>query len=55
MVLARKEKTVGDEHLLLAMTARPGVVRDVLAGCGVTFDGVERVLGQGNEGSAKAG
>ncbi|WP_338673824.1 Clp protease N-terminal domain-containing protein [Streptomyces sp. SCSIO 30461] len=55
VVLARKEKTIGDEHLLLAMTARPGVVRDVLAGCGVTFDGVERVLGQGNGGSAKAG
>ncbi len=55
VALARKEKSIGDEHLLLAMAARPGVVRDVLAGCGVTFDAVERVLGSGNGGAAKAG
>ncbi|MBC9711265.1 peptidase [Streptomyces sp. TRM66268-LWL] len=55
VALARKEKSIGDEHLLLAMVARPGVVRDVLAGCGVTFDAVERVLGNGNGGAAKAG
>ncbi|SDJ79245.1 Clp protease N-terminal domain-containing protein [Streptomyces indicus] len=55
VALARKDKTIGDEHLLLAMTARPGVVRDVLAACGATFDGVERVLGAGNGGAAKAG
>ncbi|MGW0117873.1 Clp protease N-terminal domain-containing protein [Streptomyces sp. NPDC003327] len=45
VALARKDKTIGDEHLLLAMTARPGVVRDVLAVCGATFDGVDQVLG----------
>ncbi|MFK8905831.1 Clp protease N-terminal domain-containing protein [Streptomyces sp. YS-3] len=55
VALARKDKIIGDEHLLLALTARPGVVRDVLAGCGVTFDGVQRVLGQGNGGAATAG
>ncbi|WP_415951860.1 Clp protease N-terminal domain-containing protein [Streptomyces sp. KLOTTS4A1] len=54
VALARKEKSIGDEHLLLAMTARPGVVRDVLAGCGVRFDGVERVLGAGDGGAARA-
>ncbi|MFI6942319.1 Clp protease N-terminal domain-containing protein [Streptomyces sp. NPDC050418] len=48
VALARKEKSIGDEHLLLALTAKPGVVRDVLAGCGVSFDAVERVLGGGN-------
>ncbi|WP_199551248.1 Clp protease N-terminal domain-containing protein [Streptomyces sp. N35] len=57
VALARKEKSIGDEHLLLAMAARPGVVRDVLTGCGVTFDALERVLGNGdgNGGVAKAG
>ncbi|MDT9691377.1 Clp protease N-terminal domain-containing protein [Streptomyces sp. P9(2023)] len=45
--LGRREKTIGDEHLLLALTARPGVVAEVLADHGVTYDGVERTLGQG--------
>ncbi|MQY16836.1 hypothetical protein SRB5_70390 [Streptomyces sp. RB5] len=47
VALARHERTFGDEHVLLAMTVRPGAVRNALAACGVTSQEVERVLGQG--------
>ncbi|MFF9909850.1 Clp protease N-terminal domain-containing protein [Streptomyces sp. NPDC013457] len=45
--LGRREAAIGDEHLLLALTARPGVVAEVLADHGVTYAAVERALGQG--------
>ncbi|MGW6566664.1 Clp protease N-terminal domain-containing protein [Streptomyces sp. NPDC054975] len=45
--LGRREKAIGDEHLLLALTARPGVVAEALADHGVTYEAVERTLGQG--------
>ncbi|MFC7304872.1 Clp protease N-terminal domain-containing protein [Streptomyces monticola] len=47
IALARKEKCIGDEHLLLALAARPGVVRDVLAAHGASYDAVTRVVGAG--------
>ncbi|MFH8794573.1 Clp protease N-terminal domain-containing protein [Streptomyces sp. NPDC017941] len=41
---ARRERSIGDEHILLALTTRPGVVCEVLADHGVTLGSVERVL-----------
>ncbi|MEU6947563.1 Clp protease N-terminal domain-containing protein [Streptomyces sp. NPDC046316] len=45
--LGRREKAIGDEHLLLALTARPGVVAEALADHGITYASVEKTLGQG--------
>jgi ATP-dependent Clp protease ATP-binding subunit ClpA len=42
--LARGDKHIGDEHILLALTARPGVVADLLADYGVTTLTVLRAL-----------
>ncbi|MCX4234407.1 Clp protease N-terminal domain-containing protein [Streptomyces sp. NPDC020707] len=53
MALARKDRHIGDEHLLLALTARPGVPSEVLADHGVTYVALRRVLYGGGE--AKAG
>ncbi|MFJ4341551.1 Clp protease N-terminal domain-containing protein [Streptomyces sp. NPDC088915] len=44
--LGRREKAIGDEHLLLALTARPGVVSETLADHGVTYTAVEHALGR---------
>jgi hypothetical protein len=53
MALARHDRHIGDEHLLMAITVRPGVPAEVLADHGVTYETVTRVLyGQGE---AKAG
>ncbi|MEU2562194.1 Clp protease N-terminal domain-containing protein [Streptomyces longispororuber] len=41
---ARGDRTIGDEHLLLALTTRPGVVAEVLADRGVTREALDRVL-----------
>ncbi|MFE0137644.1 Clp protease N-terminal domain-containing protein [Streptomyces sp. NPDC059037] len=41
---ARRDRTIGDEHILLALTVRPGVVGEVLADHGVTHESVQRVL-----------
>ncbi|WBO63910.1 Clp protease N-terminal domain-containing protein [Streptomyces camelliae] len=35
---------IGDEHILLALTVRPGVAGEVLADHGVTYESVQRVL-----------
>ncbi|QYX77565.1 Clp protease N-terminal domain-containing protein [Streptomyces akebiae] len=35
---------IGDEHILLALTIRPGVPAEVLADHGVTYEALERVL-----------
>ena len=51
--LAHGDRHIGDEHLLLALTARPGVPSEVLADHGVTYAAVERVLW--GAGQAQAG
>ncbi|MFE2260584.1 Clp protease N-terminal domain-containing protein [Streptomyces griseosporeus] len=53
MALARRDRHIGDEHLLLALTVLPGVAGEVLADHGVTHASVSRVLYGGGE--AKAG
>ncbi|MER6672437.1 Clp protease N-terminal domain-containing protein [Streptomyces sp. NPDC000983] len=53
IAVARRDRHIGDEHILLALTARPGVSGEVLAGHGVTNAGVTRVLY--GVGEAKAG
>ncbi|GAA4297453.1 Clp protease N-terminal domain-containing protein [Streptomyces venetus] len=53
VALARRDRHIGDEHLLLALTARPGVPAEVLADHGVTYESLTRVLYGGGE--AKAG
>ncbi|KOX04206.1 Clp protease N-terminal domain-containing protein [Streptomyces sp. NRRL B-3648] len=47
VALARRDRSIGDEHLLLALTVVPGVAGEVLADSGVTFAGVSRVCGEG--------
>ncbi|MFE1439202.1 Clp protease N-terminal domain-containing protein [Streptomyces sp. NPDC058739] len=44
IALAHRDRSIGDEHLLLALVARPGVPAEVLADHGVTHEAVERVL-----------
>ncbi|SDI65584.1 Clp amino terminal domain-containing protein, pathogenicity island component [Actinokineospora alba] len=44
--LARKESTIGDQHVLLALLAEPGVVTDILADFGVTHRVVSAELAQ---------
>ncbi|MFE3586551.1 Clp protease N-terminal domain-containing protein [Streptomyces niveus] len=44
VALGRGDKEIGDGHILLALTARPGVVSDVLADHGGTYGAVERAL-----------
>ncbi|WP_405612406.1 peptidase [Streptomyces sp. NBC_01511] len=44
VALGRGDKEINDGHILLALTARPGVVADVLADHGGTYGAVERVL-----------
>lgn len=41
---AHRDRHIGDEHILLALTARPGLPAEVLADHGVTYEGLERVL-----------
>ncbi|MFE9837312.1 Clp protease N-terminal domain-containing protein [Streptomyces sp. NPDC005551] len=53
VALALRDRRIGDEHLLLALTARPGVPAEVLADHGVTYESVRRVLWGG--GTAQAG
>ncbi|MGX1477424.1 UNVERIFIED_CONTAM: ATP-dependent Clp protease ATP-binding subunit ClpA [Streptomyces canus] len=53
IAVARRDRHVGDEHILLALTVRPGVPGEVLSDHGVTYESVVRVLYGGGE--AKAG
>jgi ATP-dependent Clp protease ATP-binding subunit ClpA len=62
VAVARHDRHIGDEHLLLALTLLPGVPAETLADHGVTHDSVVRVLygagdasGPGASGEAKAG
>ncbi|WP_031083161.1 Clp protease N-terminal domain-containing protein [Streptomyces sp. NRRL WC-3549] len=55
IALGRGDRFVGEEHLLLALTAGPGTVAEVLADHGATYTTVERALyGTGGEGVAEA-
>ncbi|MEU6146295.1 Clp protease N-terminal domain-containing protein [Streptomyces sp. NPDC047081] len=51
--VARGDRHIGDEHILLALTTRPGVPAEILAEHGVTYEALIRVLYGGGE--AKAG
>ncbi|MER7108589.1 Clp protease N-terminal domain-containing protein [Streptomyces sp. NPDC000229] len=53
VALGRGDRHIGDEHLLLALAARPGVVADVLADHGATYTALERAL-SGPAGDARA-
>ncbi|MFF9807641.1 Clp protease N-terminal domain-containing protein [Streptomyces coeruleorubidus] len=53
VALAQRDRHIGDEHILLALTMRPGVSAEVLADHGVTYESLVRVLYGGGE--AKAG
>ncbi|MDN3026707.1 Clp protease N-terminal domain-containing protein [Streptomyces sp. S.PB5] len=53
VAVGRKDRHVGDEHLLLALVTGPGVPAEVLADHGVTYESLTRVLYGGGE--AKAG
>ncbi|MFJ6072368.1 Clp protease N-terminal domain-containing protein [Streptomyces sp. NPDC093065] len=47
VAVARRERHIGDEHVLLALVLRPGVPAEVLADHGVTHESLTRVLGDG--------
>ncbi|MFJ3302957.1 Clp protease N-terminal domain-containing protein [Streptomyces sp. NPDC086549] len=53
IAVAHRDRHVGDEHILLALAAAPGVPAEVLADHGVTHESLTRVLYGGGE--AKAG
>ncbi|PZH14737.1 peptidase [Streptomyces sp. NTH33] len=52
--VAHHDRHIGDEHLLLALTARPGTPAEVLADHGVTYDSLAKVL-YGGGGTQAAG
>ncbi|MGW3117375.1 Clp protease N-terminal domain-containing protein [Streptomyces sp. NPDC001107] len=52
--VAHGDRHIGDEHILLALTVRPGICAEVLADRGVTHESLTRVL-FGAGGEAKAG
>ncbi|MFB6667519.1 Clp protease N-terminal domain-containing protein [Streptomyces parvus] len=54
VALGRGDRFIGEEHLLLALTAKPGSVADVLAEHGATYTAVQRAL-YGSEGAAGQG
>ncbi|WNF29537.1 Clp protease N-terminal domain-containing protein [Streptomyces sp. C11-1] len=58
VALGRGDRFIGEEHLLLALTATPGTVADVLAEHGATYTSVHRALygpGADGQGHAEAG
>ncbi|WP_329220967.1 peptidase [Streptomyces sp. NBC_01485] len=44
IAMSRHERSIGDEHLLLALTARRGAPSEILADHGVTYTSLTRVL-----------
>ncbi|MFF8288943.1 Clp protease N-terminal domain-containing protein [Streptomyces sp. NPDC016309] len=44
MALARKDREIGDEHILLALTTTGGVVAETLADHGVTYTSVDTAM-----------
>ncbi|MGP2442503.1 Clp protease N-terminal domain-containing protein [Streptomyces sp. JW3] len=55
VAVARRDRHIGDEHLLLALSLRPGVAAEVLADHGVTHEGLVRVLGSGDGAGGRGG
>ncbi|MFJ4570138.1 Clp protease N-terminal domain-containing protein [Streptomyces sp. NPDC088846] len=55
IAVGRGDRFIGDEHLLLALTARPGVVADVLAAHGATYETVNRALYGNGDDAAPSG
>ncbi|MDX3308440.1 Clp protease N-terminal domain-containing protein [Streptomyces sp. NPDC054884] len=53
IALGRRERRIGDEHLLLALTARRGAPSEVLADHGVTYTSLTRVLYGDGRGEAE--
>ncbi|MFJ2561437.1 MULTISPECIES: Clp protease N-terminal domain-containing protein [unclassified Streptomyces] len=49
---AHRDRHLGDEHILLALTVRPGVPAEALADHGVTYESVARVLYGGGQARA---
>jgi ATP-dependent Clp protease ATP-binding subunit ClpA len=52
IAVGRRDRIIGAEHILLALTARPGVVAEALADHGATYAAVERALFGGADGGA---
>lgn len=52
IAVARRDRHIGDEHILLALATRPGVPAEVLADHGVTHESVTRILHGGGEDKA---
>ncbi|MFE3659508.1 Clp protease N-terminal domain-containing protein [Streptomyces sp. NPDC059165] len=44
IAVGRRDRAIGDEHILLALAARPGVVAEVLADHGASFTALERAM-----------
>ncbi|WP_406013288.1 Clp protease N-terminal domain-containing protein [Streptomyces sp. NBC_00984] len=55
IAVGRHDRLIGDEHLLLVLTACPGVVADVLAAQGAMYGTVNRALYGGGDGEEDAG
>ncbi|QDY81246.1 Clp protease N-terminal domain-containing protein [Streptomyces qinzhouensis] len=64
IALGRGDRSIGGEHVLLALTTGPGVVAEVLADHGATYTALERVMfgrpvgdgdGDGTEGAGGPG
>ncbi|SBU92886.1 Clp amino terminal domain-containing protein, pathogenicity island component [Streptomyces sp. Ncost-T6T-1] len=55
VALGRGDRFIGEEHLLLALTAKPGSVTDVLAEHGATYTAVEHALYGSDDGAAGQG
>ncbi len=55
VALGRGDRFIGEEHLLLALTAKPGSVADVLAEHGATCTAVQRALYGSDDGAAGQG
>ncbi|MFF1702292.1 Clp protease N-terminal domain-containing protein [Streptomyces sp. NPDC058252] len=55
VAVARRDRHIGDEHLLLALTVRGGVPAEVLADHGVTYEAVTRVLYGAGAGDGERG
>ncbi|MCX5423569.1 Clp protease N-terminal domain-containing protein [Streptomyces sp. NBC_00078] len=53
IAVAHGDRHIGDEHILLALTVRPGLASELLADRGVTHESLTRVLYGSSE--AKAG
>ncbi|MFF0159351.1 Clp protease N-terminal domain-containing protein [Streptomyces sp. NPDC005263] len=54
IAVSRRDRHIGDEHILLALTARPGVPAEVLADHGVTYESLLRVLYGEDESEGRA-